>query len=298
MASSTTVPMGECCLSGSVHSGTPTGREDTIGGLPCYIAEPSSPSDQATTNTSVAANKRPAVIFLVDIFGWKFPNLRLLADNYAKAGNITVYIPDIHEGDSLDIEFLQTVEPPLKVREQQGVLDKAKQTAGIATTLGPWLIKHREAVTEPIVSGFVNAVRQIPGTNKIGALGFCWGGRYAILQTHASKQKSTEETPVVGGVDAAVACHPSLVTVPGDFENVAKPLSLACGEKDSQLDMGTVEKIKELLAKKTEVPTEVKVYEDQIHGFALRSDWGSDKDKKAMDEAEKQGVEWFTKYLS
>ena len=293
-SSSTTVPMGECCLSGSVHSGTPTGREDTIGGLPCYIAEPPS-SDQTTT--SVAANKRPAVIFLVDIFGWKFPNLRLLADNYAKAGNFTVYIPDIHEGDSLDIDFLQSVEPPLKVREQLGLLDKAKNTATVATTLGPWLIKHREGVTEPIVSGFVNSVRQIPGTNKIGALGFCWGGRYAILQTHAAKQKSSEEAPTVGGVDAAVACHPSLVTVPGDFEDVSKPLSLACGEKDSQLDMATVEKIREVLSKK-EVPTEVKVYEDQVHGFALRSDWSSEKDKKAMDDAEKQGVEWFKKYLS
>ena len=42
----------------------------------------------------------------------------------------------------------------------------------------------------------------------------------------------------------------------------------------------------------------LQIYEDQIHGFALRSDWSSDKDKKAMDETVQQGVEWFTKYLS
>lgn len=40
-----------------------------------------------------------------------------------------------------------------------------------------------------------------------------------------------------------------------------------------------------------------KIYEDQIHGFALRSDWSSDKDKKAMDDAEKQGIAWFKKHL-
>jgi len=40
------------------------------------------------------------------------------------------------------------------------------------------------------------------------------------------------------------------------------------------------------------------IYEDQVHGFALRSDWSSEKDKEAMDDAEKQGIEWFSKYLS
>lgn len=28
---------------------------------------------------------------------------------------------------------------------------------------------------------------------------------------------------------------------------------------------------------------DIKVYTDQIHGFALRGDWSSEKDKKAMD---------------
>jgi hypothetical protein len=37
----------------------------------------------------------------------------------------------------------------------------------------------------------------------------------------------------------------------------------------------------------------MQIYEDQVHGFALRSDWSSDKDKKAMDDAEKQGIAWF-----
>lgn len=32
--------MSACCLSGKVHSGKPSGREDTIGGVHTYIAEP------------------------------------------------------------------------------------------------------------------------------------------------------------------------------------------------------------------------------------------------------------------
>lgn len=56
--------------------------------------------------------------------------------------------------------------------------------------------------------------------------------------------------------------------------------------------------IQDVLAKKTDVPHEIRIYEDQVHGFALRSDWSSEKDKKAMDDAERQGIEWFRKYLS
>jgi dienelactone hydrolase len=147
--------MGACCLSGFVHSGTPTGREETVGGLPTYVAEPADKS------------KAKTVIFLVDIFGWKGKNVRLLADNYAKAG-FYCYIPDVQQGDYLNEELLQSIEPPLKKKEQDGFLDKAKETVDVMVHLGPWLVKHREGVAEPIISGFVDEVKKIPGTGKIG----------------------------------------------------------------------------------------------------------------------------------
>jgi len=263
--------MSSCCLSGSVHDGTPSGKVETIDNLQTYVAAPKDGS------------KAKTIVFLVDIFGWEFKNVRLLADNYAKSG-FYCYIPDFHQGDSIPLDFLQSVEPPLKTREQLTMIDKTKATATVGTTLPPWLIKHREAVTKPLISSFISTVRQAPGTKKVGALGFCWGGRYAILAAHDE-------------VDAAYACHPSLVAIPGDFEPVTKPLSLAVGTKDSLLDNDQVGQIQDLLAKKTNLPHELRIYEDQVHGFALRSDWSSDKDKKAMDDAEKQGVEWFNKYL-
>ena len=177
------------------------------------------------------------------------------------------------------------MEPPLRIREQLNIIDKTKATATVGTTLPPWLIRHREGVSKPLIDSFISVVRANPGTGKVGAIGFCWGGRYAILAAH-------------GEVDAAYACHPSLVAVPGDFEPVTKPLSLAVGDKDSLLDSATIGKIQDTLAKKTSIPHELRIYEDQVHGFALRSDWSSEKDRIAMDEAEKQGIEWFNKYLS
>ncbi|EXJ88038.1 hypothetical protein A1O1_04965 [Capronia coronata CBS 617.96] len=275
---STQIGMGACCLSGAVHSGSPQGHETTIGSLPTYVAEPESKS------------KAKCVVFIVDIFGWKFKNVRLLADQYAQAG-FYCYIPDVHAGDSLPIEFLQSIEPPLKVKEQEGLLAKAKETVDVMATLGPWLAKHREGVSEPIVSGFMDAVRGVEDTQKIGAIGFCWGGRYAIMQGHKREEGQK------GGVDAVYACHPSLLSIPADLTPVVKPVSLAVGEKDSMLDLKSVEQIKETL-EKNGVPTEVRIYDSQVHGFALRSDWSSDADKKAMDDAAKQGIEWFNKYLA
>ncbi len=129
------------------------------------------------------------------------------------------------------------------------MIDKTKNTATVGTTLPPLLIKHREGISKALIDSFIQAVRNIPGTGKVGAIGFCWGGRYAILAAH-------------GVVDAAYACHPSLVSVPGDFEPVTKPLSLAVGEKDSLLDKDNVGKIQDLMAKKTDVPHELRIYDD------------------------------------
>jgi len=268
----TGIGMSDCCLSGKVHEGTPTGKIEQIGGLQTYVAAPKDGS------------KAKTIVFLVDIFGWEFQNTRLLADNYAKSG-FYCYVPDVHEKDSIDSSFLNVVEPPLKVREQLSVIERTKNIATVGTTLPLWLVKHRESVSKPLIDSFISAVRQVPGTGKVGAIGFCWGGRYAILAAH-------------GEVDAAYACHPSLVAVPGDFDPVMKPLSLAVGDADSLLDNKTVGQIQDLMAKKTSLPHELRIYENQIHGFALRSDWSSEKDRKAMDEAEKQGIDWFNKYLS
>lgn len=174
--------------------------------------------------------------------------------------------------------------------------DSTVATAKTAATLPPWLIKHREAVARPLIEGFIRSVRLIPYTDKIGVVGFCWGGRYAVLAGH--KDFSSGEGQ---GVDAVYSVHPSLVSVPADFEPLGVPTSFAVGDKDSMLGMKEVDQIKEVMERKKKeegLESEVVVYEDQIHGFSLRGDFSSEKDKKAMDQAEKQGIAWFDKHLA
>ena len=74
---------GPCCAAGSLHSGTPKGSEVKIHGVNAYVAKPSR-----------NAAPKGIVVIITDIFGWKLPNSRILADKYAERLNATVYVPD------------------------------------------------------------------------------------------------------------------------------------------------------------------------------------------------------------
>lgn len=137
-------------------------------------------------------------------------------------------------------------------------MEKAKNAAVVPARMGPWLIRHRDCVTRPLIKGFLDAVRKIPGTGKVGAIGFCWGDRHAILLDHGP---SPDEAKIGSeGVDAAVVCHPSGVSIPDDLEPVTKPLSIALGSKDSLVDMSSAGTIKDILDAKKEVPHQIQVY--------------------------------------
>jgi dienelactone hydrolase len=72
----------DCCKAGFKWSGTPVGHEGTLGESKAYIT---------------GSNKSVAVLIIHDIFGWTMPNLRLLADHFAKEANATVYLPDLYD---------------------------------------------------------------------------------------------------------------------------------------------------------------------------------------------------------
>lgn len=307
--------MSTCCLTGTLATGTPTGSESEVAGLPTYIARPSNESVAKTIiflpdgkGISIPKTPNPHTPSLhsspakkqthqcpCKAFGYTLPNTRLLADKYAAAG-FTAYIPDVHSADSLSPSLLTSVEPTLPARAKMSYLSKTLATLRAASTLGPWLLRHREAVARPVIEKFITDVRSLPGVEKVGIVGFCWGGRYAILAAQAPFSGNEGR-----GVDAAYAAHPSLCAIPGDFEDVCAPLSIALGERDSYLGASEVAKIEEVMDRKKResgVEGEVVVYKDQVHGFALRGDQESDKDRKALEDAAMQGIEWFKRHLA
>ena len=158
--------LSACCVSGHIHEGRPEGLTTRIAGLDAYEAIPANKS------------KAKTILFITDIFGYSLPNARLLADEFAKAG-FYVVIPDVFQGDPVSHELLNTITPrkPAEVSEVQ----KTKNTAVTEATLGPWLAKHSDAVSRPLIDGVVKALKEDPEVGKIGAVGFCWGGRYVVL---------------------------------------------------------------------------------------------------------------------
>lgn len=72
------MPLKQCCATGSLHTGTPTGRFEQVNGLRTYVADAPSGSPKGI------------VVIIPDAFGIELPNNQILADEYAKNGNFTV----------------------------------------------------------------------------------------------------------------------------------------------------------------------------------------------------------------
>jgi hypothetical protein len=68
------------CKKGSKWDGPASGKEITFNKAKVYVTGDS---------------KDVAILILTDLFGWTLPNIRILADQYAKEVNATVYVPDM-----------------------------------------------------------------------------------------------------------------------------------------------------------------------------------------------------------
>jgi len=261
--------LSSCCASGHLHEGTPTGTVEKIAGLDVYVAKPSDGS------------KTKSVIFISDVFGWNLPNTRLLADEYAKGG-LYVYVPDVLDNDPVDEKYLSTICP--KPEEQENpALNEGKPTINLAT----WIPRHGDDVTRPRLDALISAVRADPETKKLGAVGFCFGARYAILL--GSKDAT---------IDAIVANHPSLLAVPDDYANITKPILINNGDKDNFLSIVEVDKIKAQFAKNKDLIHKIVIYPNASHGFAVRGDITNDHEKAIQDAAATETIAWFNQYLA
>lgn len=75
-----------CCLRGFQWSGTPAGMVGRLASNNAYIT---------------GDNPDVAILVIHDLFGWEFPNTRLLADHLAREAGATVYVPDFFGGAHL-----------------------------------------------------------------------------------------------------------------------------------------------------------------------------------------------------
>lgn len=234
------------CLSGHLHEGIPQNGVHTLAGAPCYVA----PGNKADT----------AVLICTDVFGYDFPNTKLLADEMARTTGITVYVPDILKGEAINLNGYDWGKFP------------------------EWRSRHGPDVTLPIVEACIAELRTKHGIKKLGIQGYCFGGKYCALVAGA------------GLVEAYGVAHPSFVSVE-EFAACKCPAFFACAETDQQFPLPMAEETQKVL-EGAGVACEFRRYPGTTHGFAVRGNLEDPVVEKAKTDALQGLSAFFSKYLA
>ena len=192
----------------------PSGHYKDFAGTKCYVTGPS--------------DAKKAVFFIYDIFGYRAQTLQG-ADILAKTGNYLVVMPDFFHGQAAEISwFFGTSE------ESQA--KKNKFLSGLSFKTDVALDLH----------GHVKAA--LPHVESWGCIGYCWGGKLAVL----TSQKDTPWT-------AAVQTSPAMVD-PEDAQKLTIPFATLASKDEDEETVSA-------FAKAQETPKLVERFEDQVHGW-------------------------------
>jgi len=248
-------PPSTCCTVGVKHEGETTGTLTKIaGGIEAYIAKPKGKT----------VHEKTAILFLPDVIGiWE--NSKLIADQYAANGYYTLIV-DLFNGDALSLNRPDDFDI------------KAWLTKGTGGN-NP----HTFEAVDPIVEKSIKYLKE-QGFTKIGAVGYCFGGKYVVRFMPTGK-----------GIDVGFVAHPSFVEE-SELAAISGPLSIAAAETDQIFPADKRHKSEEILVK-TGQPYQINLFSGVVHGFSVRCDLSKKVEKFAKEKAFLQAVEWFDEYL-
>lgn len=245
----------DCCLRGFAWSGTPAGRTITLGPTQCYVA---------------GSNSKVAIVLIHDLFGWTWPNLRLLADHYAVEVGATVYLPDFFGGTSLPNDLIL-----------------AGRWAEL--NLPNFIGKNSREIREPEMVAFIKKLRA-DGFEKVGAIGYCFGG-WAVFRLAGMESDGKRL------VDCVTAGHPSLLTkedVDGVRSDVA--VQVLAPERDEQY----TEELKThtfVTLQRLGVPFDYQHYPGVEHACFTRGDEQVPGDQAALVRGKNAAAAWAKQWL-
>ncbi|PYH89955.1 alpha/beta-hydrolase [Aspergillus ellipticus CBS 707.79] len=239
-------PPAQCCAIGFIHEGEAKGEIKQIANVSTYVAYP---PDRSTKH---------AILFLADAMGHRFINAQLLADQFATQGYLVV-MPELFHGDPIPINYSD------------------------AFDIWGWYNNHLPPRVDPIVDRVLAEMRGPLGCQRIGGVGYCFGGRYVCryLQT--------------GNLDAGFIAHPTMVQE-DELRAIEGPLSIAAAITDAVFTTPKRHQSEEILVELGH-PFQINLFSDVEHGFAVRCDLTDPRQRFAKEQAFGQAVAWFGEHV-
>ena len=238
------------CCSGIIDKGIPEGHEEKIDGVNCYV-----------TPRSNISNNKVAVVILSDVFGYKLPNTRLIADNFSKQLSVLVIAPDLFNGFYVPPNLMDTINI-LSGAKKGSFLTKVYGFFKLLWYLIPFRLRNLSKKSQDLSEKIIQHLKTNHGIEKIAVQGYCWGG---ALATYLGQKANI--------IDVFASAHPGGLKVPLDFDKVIKPACFILPEKD-HITAEQIEIIKQIFVKKVDTeklfPFLVKDYPKMVHGFAVR----------------------------
>lgn len=209
-----------------------------------------------------AGGQGPGMVVIQEIFGVN-AGMRKLTDDFAAQGYIAVC-------------------PDLFWRQQPGVQITDKTQAEWDRGFELYKGFDVEAGVRDLLASLAH-VRAISGcSGKVGAVGYCLGGKLAFLMSTRSD------------VDASVGYYGvGLEELLGEIYDIRMPLLLHFAALDKYCSGPTREKIMKALAKNPAIASHI--YENVDHAFARPN--GQNFNQAAADLANSRTKEFFAKYL-
>jgi carboxymethylenebutenolidase len=198
-------------------------RSSDSGEFDCYLVTPDS------------TGKVPAVVLASAVHGVD-ADVRGLADTFASHGYIAAA-------------------PDLFWRSVPGPLPRGDDRSAQRSQPRPERIKAGEADMADTLA----EVRKQPQFNgRAAAMGFCYGGPYAILG------------PKRLGYDAGISCHGTrMLDYIGELDGLAKPVSILWGDQDNQAPANVLDAYRALAARMKNV--ELHIFPGVLHGYMMRA---------------------------
>jgi carboxymethylenebutenolidase len=228
-----------------------------------------------------------AIVLLTDVFGLPMPNPKIVADHLAEHVGVDVWIPDLFNG-----------RPPFKVEDLEPRLpDRAGAKMTWTNTVVllfkflsaiPRLFANRPTVVDPRVHEFINKIKSEKGYERIGAVGYSFGGAIA------TRLGATDL------VNTIVIAHPISLRS-AEIRAIKVPTSWLLAEED----MGYTNReaqiarsiFQEQEAYSNHVEYEFKIWKGTAHGFAMRPNLEVPEVKAGYEGSLDQTISWLKKTL-